>query len=66
MKPKLKTMKKYNVDVIRISYAFRTIEVLAESEKEAVMIADKQAGDLEFSEKNVEYKFPYGAIENKQ
>lgn len=48
-------MAKYNVHVVRTSFAFRVIEVEADSVAEAKDIALDTAGDYEFSEKDAEY-----------
>ena len=55
--------KKYMVTVCRTSYAFRTIEVEAESEKDAENKAIDEAGSLMFSEKSAEYSTD-GAIKS--
>jgi len=48
--------KKFAVEVVRISHAFKTIEVEATSQAEAEKLALDQAGDHEYSEKDAEYK----------
>lgn len=45
----------YQVEVCRISYGFRTIEVEADSPEEAQKKARDEAGDYVFSEKSSEY-----------
>lgn len=47
--------KKYVVSVCRTAYAFRDIEVTAQSEKEALELALEDAGNHEFSEKTADY-----------
>jgi hypothetical protein len=53
---------KYKISILRTSYSFQEIEVEADSEAEALDIADDEAGDLNYSEKTAEYSFPDGAI----
>jgi len=48
--------KKFAVEVVRTSYAFKTIEVEATSQEEANKLALDQAGDHEYSEKDADYK----------
>lgn len=45
----------YKVDVCRIGYAFRTLEIEADSKEEAMDTAFDTAGNFEFSEKDFEY-----------
>lgn len=47
---------KFSVNVTRISYACRTIEVEAIDEKDAERLALEAAGDFDFSEHDAEYK----------
>jgi hypothetical protein len=49
------TKKSYTVPVVRTSYAFRNVTVLASSEKEAHKLALEEAGNHEFSEKSADY-----------
>lgn len=49
-------MGKYVVKVCRIAYAFKDIEVEAENETQATDKAMDDAGNHEFSEKDVEYE----------
>jgi hypothetical protein len=47
--------KKYTVQICRISYAFSSIEIEAESALEAEVTAYDLSGDLCYSEKEAEY-----------
>lgn len=47
--------QKFQIPVVRTSYAFKTIEVEAGSLEEAQRKALDEAGNHEFSEKNVDY-----------
>ncbi len=49
-------MSKFNVEVKRISYSTRMIEVEADSVAEAKEKALIDAGDLEFSEHDADYE----------
>jgi len=49
-------LETYNIEVCRIGYSFKTIEVDATSQKEAEELALDEAGSHEFSEKDAEYK----------
>ncbi len=49
------------VPVCRTGYAFRTIEVLASSEDEAIELALDESGNHDFSEKDADYSAPDGA-----
>jgi hypothetical protein len=49
-------MKKYKITVLRIGYAFKEIEVEADSQEEAKAAALEVAGGEEFSENNAEYE----------
>jgi len=48
-------MEKYKIEVCRIGYGYKTIEVEATSQEEAENMALDEAGDHEFSEKDAEY-----------
>ena len=50
-------MKTFKVEVTRISYAQRIIEVLAENEDSAKEQADEICGDFEYSEHSCDYEF---------
>ena len=50
------SMKTYDVDVCRTSYAFRTIRVEAETKADAISRAEDIAGNFTFSEKDAEYE----------
>jgi len=50
------SVEKFDIEVCRISYGFRTINVEAQSQEEAERIALDEAGNHEFSEKSSEYK----------
>ncbi len=54
-----KTVKKkkfYDVDVVRIGYGFKAIQVEAYSKKEAEDKALDEAGDYEYKENSSDYK----------
>ncbi len=53
------TTRKYQVEVVRTSYAFRTMFVEAASKEEARDIALDTAGNFEFSEKDADYSVDY-------
>jgi hypothetical protein len=46
---------KFNIPVIRVSYAHKTIEIEAENLNEAIELALDTAGNYEFSESSSEY-----------
>ncbi len=46
----------YKVNIVRISYSFASVEVSASSIEEANINALNKAGDLEYTEKDAEYK----------
>ena len=46
---------KFEVEVTRVAYAHRTFVIEAASEEKARCIAEEQAGNYEFSEKDSEY-----------
>ena len=48
-------MKKFRVEVCRISYGFNEIEVEAETPEKAKEIALEEAGNYLYSESNAEY-----------
>jgi hypothetical protein len=48
-------MRKFNVEVCRISYAVISLEIEAESEEQAVGLAIDQAGNHYFSEHHADY-----------
>lgn len=48
--------KTYEIDVVRIGIASKTIEVKAKSRKEAEKLALKKASEYEFREHDAEYK----------
>jgi hypothetical protein len=48
-------MKKFTVGVLRVSYAWRDIEITAATEEEARATALDVCGDYEYSEKNADY-----------
>ena len=50
------SMKTYDVDVCRTSYAFRTIRVEAETKEDAMSRAEDTASNFTFSEKDAEYE----------
>jgi hypothetical protein len=50
------SMPKFAVEVCRIAYGVRTIEVEAADVESATQIAKDKAGNYEFSEKNSEYE----------
>lgn len=52
-------MEKFQVEVLRISYGFATIEVEANNEEEADAKALDEAGNHLFNEKNAEYELAY-------
>lgn len=52
-------MPKFIVSVRRTSYAFKDIEVEANSRDEARNKAYDEAGDYEYSEKDADYKVEY-------
>lgn len=49
-------MTLYNVDVVRIGYGFRTIQVEAMDEQDATNKALEQAGSFEYTEKASDYE----------
>jgi len=51
-------MKTFNINIMRTGYGFNTLEVEAETIEEALIIAEDQAGDLDYNEKSSEYSFP--------
>jgi hypothetical protein len=58
---------KFLVEVLRTSYSHRTIEVEAETSKEAKEKAVDMAGDFEFSEKGADYEATWvGELEKKE
>lgn len=52
-------MEKFKVEVLRIGYATKEIEVEAETQEEANEKALDDAGNYEFSEKQAEYELAY-------
>lgn len=52
-------MKKYNVQLVRISYGFNIIEIEAENEDEARDKAIDVAGDYNYSESSAEYEIDF-------
>ena len=48
-------MKKYKLEICRVSYAHNTINIEANSEEEAKTKALDEAGDHNYSEKNADY-----------
>lgn len=54
--------KEFDVPVVRTSYSYKTFRVKAKSSEQAQRLAVEQAGNYEFSEKNVDYSAE-GAIE---
>lgn len=48
-------MGKFTIEMCRISYAFHTLEVEAETYDQAIKKAYEDAGDHEYSEKTAEY-----------
>lgn len=50
------TKQKYQIPIVRIGYGFKTIEVEANSQEEAEVLALDAAGDHEYSEKSSEYE----------
>lgn len=46
---------KYKIEVCRVGYSFRTIEVEADNEEQAEEIALDEAPNYEFSEKDADY-----------
>lgn len=53
-------METFKVEVLRIGYATKEIEVEAETQEEADEKALEEAGNHEFSEKTSEYELAYG------
>jgi len=51
-------LETYEIEVCRIGYGHKTIEVEATSQEEAEQIALDEAGSYEFSEKDAEYVLP--------
>jgi hypothetical protein len=51
-------MKKFEIEVTRIGYAYKTMTVEANSREEAEGIALDEAGDEEFSERESDYILP--------
>jgi hypothetical protein len=49
-------MTRFKVLVYRTGYSSREIEVEADSDSEALGVAEDVAGDYEFSENNAEYE----------
>lgn len=49
-------MPKFKVEICRIGYAFKTIEVNAPTGVEAASAAQSQAGNLEYNEKSATYE----------
>ena len=49
-------MAKYRVNVCRIAYGNRDIEVEAKNEQEAMTIAENKAGSYDFSEHTSKYE----------
>jgi hypothetical protein len=47
----------YEVSICRVGYAHRTISIVASSVAEATKKADEEAGDLQFSEHDAEFKY---------
>jgi len=56
MENKMKKVEKYSINLVRIGYAFTSVEVEATSQREAEEKALDMAGDLDYSEKDAEYK----------
>jgi hypothetical protein len=54
-------MSKWLVNVVRVGYASRIIEVTAESEEEAKQLAIDTAGGYEFTEHTSDYEFDWAA-----
>ena len=52
----MKKVEKYSINLVRIGYAFTSVEVEATSQREAEEKALDMAGDLDYSEKDAEYK----------
>jgi hypothetical protein len=52
-------MKKFVVSVLRVSYAWRDIEIIAASEAEARATVLDICGDYEFSEKDSDYSIEH-------
>jgi hypothetical protein len=52
-------MSKWLVNVVRVGYASRIIEVAAESEEEAKQLAMDTAGNYQFSEHTSDYEFDW-------
>lgn len=57
-------MSKWCVNVIRVGYASRIIEVEAESEEAAKQLAMDTAGGYQFSEHTSDYEFDWIAPSN--
>ena len=53
--------QKFDIEVVRIGYAFATITVEAESEKEAEGLALDEAGDHDYNEKEMDYEIAGGS-----
>jgi hypothetical protein len=48
-------MKKFVISVLRVSYAWRDIEIIADSETEARATVLDICGDYDFNEKDADY-----------
>ena len=49
-------VKEFTIPLVRVSYAFKSVNVKATTLEEAQAIALDMAGDLDYSEKDAEYK----------
>lgn len=57
-------MKTYTVQLVRTSYQFTDVEVIANSAQEAADYALDNAGDYDYSEKDCEYSIGFVTAEN--
>lgn len=60
-------MKKYVIEITRITYATETVEVEANDEHEAIVQAEDLSKDIDFYTDNVEYEYDvvyYGELTN--
>lgn len=56
--------RNFEIGVTRIGYGHRTLTVSARTAKEAIGVADEQAGSYEFSEKVSDYEFEVRSVES--
>lgn len=59
-------MPKYEIEVCRIGYAVRTIEIEAENASDAAAKALESAGNYDFNEHTSEYDINYVQLEETE